>query len=236
MPARAEPRDMAGLSAFQGKHSVKCLARCAGLQRMLTIEGDTPGRCVVLRSESVMRWSVLLVPLLVLVLSGCAMNKVAAYKVDTARDYTLDTGDIVRVTVYGDETLTNTYTVTDKGTVAFPLIGQVGARGQTITTLERMITERLAAGYMISPKVSVEVSTYRPFFIEGAVTTAGQYAYVYGMSARAAIATAGGLTEFADRNRVNVYRRVGKSMTKLTIGLDQPILPGDTVVVLERWL
>ncbi|WP_299972281.1 polysaccharide biosynthesis/export family protein [Devosia sp. 66-22] len=183
-----------------------------------------------------MRWSVLLIPLLVLVLSGCAMNKVAAYKVDTARDYTLDTGDIVRVTVYGDETLTNTYTVTDKGTVAFPLIGQVGARGQTITTLERMITERLAAGYMISPKVSVEVSTYRPFFIEGAVTTAGQYAYVYGMSARAAIATAGGLTEFADRNRVNVYRRVGKSMTKLTIGLDQPILPGDTVVVLERWL
>ncbi|MBL8599193.1 MAG: polysaccharide export protein [Devosia sp.] len=183
-----------------------------------------------------MRWSVLLIPLLVLVLSGCAMNKVAAYKVDTARDYTLDTGDIVRVTVYGDETLTNTYTVTDKGTVAFPLIGQVGARGQTITTLERMITERLAAGYMISPKVSVEVSTYRPFFIEGAVATAGQYAYVYGMSARAAIATAGGLTEFADRSRVNVYRRVGKSMTKLTIGLDQPILPGDTVVVLERWL
>jgi polysaccharide export outer membrane protein len=183
-----------------------------------------------------MRWSVLLIPLLVLVLSGCAMNKVAAYKVDTTREYTLDTGDVVRVTVYGDETLSNTYAVTDKGTISFPLIGQVAARDQTITTVERMITERLADGYMISPKVSVEVSTYRPFFIEGAVATAGQYPYVYGMTARAAIATAGGFAEFADRGRVNVYRRVGKAMTKQSIGLDQPILPGDTVVVLERWL
>lgn len=182
-----------------------------------------------------MRWSVLLIPLLVAVLSGCAMNKVAAYKVDAPREYTLDTGDVVRVTVYGDETLTNTYTVTDTGTISFPLAGQVTVRGRTITTAEQMITQLLADGYMISPKVSVEIATYRPFFIEGAVTTAGQYPYVYGMTARAAIATAGGFAEFADRGRVNVYRRVGKAMTKQTIGLDQPIRPGDTVVVLERW-
>lgn len=183
-----------------------------------------------------MRWSVLLIPLLVVVLSGCAMNRVAAYKVEAPHEYTLDTGDIVRITVYGDETLTNNYTVTDKGTIAFPLIGQVAVRGQAITAIERVITQRLADGYMISPKVSVEISTYRPFFIEGAVAHAGQFPYVYGMTARAAIATAGGFAEYADRGRVNVYRRVGKAMTKQTIGLDQPIRPGDTVVVLERWL
>ena len=184
-----------------------------------------------------MRWSVLLIPLLVAVLSGCAMNKVASsYSVDTAREYTLDTGDVVRVTVYGDDTLSNTYTVTDKGTIAFPLIGQVAARGQALTTIERMITERLAAGYMISPKVSAEISAYRPFFIEGAVATAGQYPYVYGMTARAAVAVAGGFADFADRTRVNVYRRAGAKMNKQSIGLDQPILPGDTIVVSERWL
>jgi polysaccharide biosynthesis/export protein len=182
-----------------------------------------------------MRWSVLLIPLLVAVLSGCAMNKVAAYKVDAPNVYTLDTGDVVRVTVYGDDILTNTYEVTDKGTISFPLVGQVAARGQTLTTVERMITELLANGYMISPKVSVEVATYRPFYIEGAVAKGGQYPYAWGMTARAAIATAGGFAEFADRGHVNVFRRVGKNMTKHAIGLDQPILPGDTVVVLERW-
>ena len=36
-----------------------------------------------------MRWSVLLIPLLVAILSGCAMNKVAAYKVDPVHEYTL---------------------------------------------------------------------------------------------------------------------------------------------------
>ena len=183
-----------------------------------------------------MRWSVLLIPLLVVVLTGCAMNKVAAYKVDPVHEYTLDTGDTVRVTVYGDETLSNTYIITDKGTISFPLVGQVQVRGRTIVAVERAITDLLANGYMISPKVSVEVSEYRPFFIEGAVTRAGKYPYVYGMTARAAIANAAGFKDFADRGRVNVYRRVGGAMTKQSIGLDQPILPGDTIVVLERWL
>jgi polysaccharide biosynthesis/export protein len=183
-----------------------------------------------------MRWSVLLIPLLIAVLSGCAMNKVAAYKVEAPTAYTLDTGDVVRVTVYGDETLTNTYTITDKGTISFPLAGPVMVRGQTIATAEQKITALLADGYMISPKVSVEITTYRPFFIDGAVTTGGQYPYVYGMTVRAAIATAGGFGEFADKSHVNVYRRIGKAMTKRSIGLDQPVLPGDTIVVLERWL
>lgn len=183
-----------------------------------------------------MRWSVLLIPLLFAVLSGCAMNKVATYKVEAPHEYTLDTGDVVRVTVYGDETLTNNYTITDKGSISFPLVGQVSVRGRTIVAAERMITDLLANGYMISPKVSVEVTTYRPFFIEGAIARSGQYAYVYGMTARAAIATAGGFAEYADKNRVTIYRRVGEEMTKQTIGLDQVIKPGDTVVVHERWL
>jgi polysaccharide export outer membrane protein len=183
-----------------------------------------------------MRRLLFLLPLVFAVLSGCAMNHVAAYKVDIPSEYTLDTGDTVRVTVYGDETLTNTYIVTDKGTISFPLAGQVKVRGQTITTAERMITEMLANGYMISPKVSVEVTTYRPFFIEGAVANAGQYAFVYGITARAAIAIAGGFEDFADRGHVVVYRRVGPAMTKRPISLDSGLMPGDTVVVLERWL
>lgn len=183
-----------------------------------------------------MRWSLLLLPLLLLVLSGCAMNKVTAYRADMPSEYALDTGDVVRVTVYGDDTLTNTYAVTDKGTINLPLAGQVMVRGQTVSAAERMITKLLADGYMISPKVSVEVSTYRPFFIDGEVTNGGQYPYVYGMTARAAIATSGGFTEFADRGHVTIYRRVGKAMTKQSAGLDTVILPGDSLVISERWL
>ena len=183
-----------------------------------------------------MRWLLLLIPVLFTALSGCALHQVSTYQADAPAAYTLDTGDVLRVTVYGDTTLTNNYTVTDKGTISFPLAGQVMVRGQTITTAERMITEMLANGYMISPKVSVEVTNYRPYFIDGSDTTGGQYPFVYGMTARAAIATAGGFSEFADRGHVMVYRRVGKAMTKRPMGLDVTIMPGDTIVVLERWL
>lgn len=164
------------------------------------------------------------------------MNRVSTYPVTAPGAYALDTGDVVRVTVYGDTTLTNTYTVTDNGTISFPLAGQVKVRGQTITTAERMITELLANGYMINPKVSVEVTTYRPFFIEGAVTKAGQYPYVWGMTVRAAVATAEGFKDFADRTHVTIYRKVGRAMAKFASSLDTSIMPGDTVVVGERWL
>jgi len=184
-----------------------------------------------------MRWSAVAVALLMPVfLGGCAMNRVATYAVSSPTEYTLDTGDIVRVTVYGDTTLTNTYTVTDKGTLSFPLIGQVQARGQTITGVESAITKLLANGYMISPKVSVEVTTYRPFFIDGAVSKGGQYPYVWGMTARAAVATAEGFKDFADRTHVTIYRRMGKAMAKFSAPLDAAVMPGDTIVVGERWL
>ncbi len=164
------------------------------------------------------------------------MNRVATYPVGSPAEYTLDTGDVVRLTVYGDATLTTTYTVTDKGTISVPLIGQVNARGQTITAVEKAVTDRLADGYMISPKVSAEVSAYRPFFIDGAVSKGGQYPYVWGMTARAAVATAEGFKDFAERSHVTIYRRIGKSMAKFSAPLDAPIWPGDTIVVGERWL
>lgn len=183
-----------------------------------------------------MRWSVVLVVLLLPAVSGCAVNRMADYSVTTPQAYGLDTGDIVRVTVYGDTTLTNTYTVTDKGTISLPLAGDVPVRGQTITTAQKLITERLANGYMISPQVSLEVTTYRPFFIDGAIDKGGQFPYVWGMTARAAVATAGGFKDFADRNRVTIYRKAGKSTAKFVTDLDAPIMPGDTIVIGERWL
>lgn len=197
---------------------------------------DAQLSCVCCCVVVVMRWSLLLVALLVPVVSACAMNRAGHIAAVSPAAYTLDTGDVLRVTVYGDTTLTNTYTVTDKGTISFPLAGAVAVRGQTITAAQRMITDMLANGYMVSPEVSVEVTSYRPFFIDGAVTTSGQYPYVWGMTARAAVATAGGFKDFADRGRVTIYRKIGKATVKIPSGLDGPIMPGDEVVVAERWL
>lgn len=182
-----------------------------------------------------MRWLPILALAATLSLTACATTRPAAYLVETKGPYTLDTGDAVRVTVYGDAELTNTYRVADNGAISFPLVGSVQVRGQTTSAAATRVAAALANGYMRDPDVAMEIAEYRPFFIQGEVTSSGQFPYVFGMTARAAISTAGGFTDTADRTRVIVYRRQGNEMVRGVVDLDFPIFPGDTVVVNERW-
>lgn len=182
-----------------------------------------------------MRWLPILAIALLPLLTACASTRPATYEVATKGPYTLDTGDAVRVSVYGDSELTNTYRVDDSGSIAFPLVGQVPVRGATTTVAASRIAGSLANGFMRNPNVAVEVAEYRPFYIQGEIENAGQFQYSYGMTVRAAISTAGGFTDTADRNRAVVYHRQGDQMIKTSVNLDYPIYPGDTVVILERW-
>lgn len=182
-----------------------------------------------------MRWLPILAISLLPLLAACASTRPATYLVETKGPYQLDTGDSVRVSVYGDAELSNTYRIDDSGSIAFPLVGPVQVRGTTTNVAAGRLAGALANGYMRNPDVSVEVAEYRPFFIQGEVQNAGQFQYVYGMTVRAAISTSGGFSDTADRSRALVYRRQGDQMVKGTVDLDYPIYPGDTVVILERW-
>lgn len=198
----------------------------------------TVGVLVTVRAtEYQMRPLRILPVLLLLFLAACAHSgRPATYLVEQAGPYALDSGDVLRVTVYGDPDMTNTYRIDDAGAVSMPLIGAVPARGATTESLGQRITGALANGFMRSPNVAVEVAEYRPYFIQGAVRNSGQLTYVYGMTVRAAISAAGGHTETANRNAATIYRRQGGEMVKGSVGLDFPIMPGDTIVIAERWL
>ena len=114
-----------------------------------------------------MRWLPLLTVMLTLSLTACASTRPATYLVETKGPYQLDTGDAVRVTVYGDDQLTDTYRIDDSGAIAFPLVGPVRVRGLTTAMASASLAGALANGYMRNPNVAVEVAEYRPFFILG---------------------------------------------------------------------
>ncbi len=118
---------------------------------------------------------------------------------DTA--YHLDAGDKLRVVVYGQEGLTNTYAIDAGGAITMPLIGAVQARGRTPAGLAAEISAKLRNGYIRDPSVAVEVETYRPFFILGEVAAPGQYPYVPNMSVESAVAIAGGFSPRAKRDQ-----------------------------------
>ena len=116
-----------------------------------------------------------------------------------------------------------------------PLIGAVSARGLTNQQLAAAIASRLKQGYVREPHVSVEVETYRPFFILGEVTTPGQYPYVANLTAEMAVAIAGGFAPRAYKQTVQLTRRADGQQAHIEVPLGYPIRPGDTILVKERW-
>ncbi len=149
--------------------------------------------------------------------------------------YTLGPGDKLRVVVFGQDGISSTYIVDAGGNVSLPLIGSVPARGITTQQLSQRIAERLKQGYVREPHVTVEVESYRPFFILGEVTTPGQYPYVADMTVEKAIAIAGGFAPRAYKATVELTRSAPGDQTKSEVPLTYPLRPGDTVLVKERW-
>lgn len=150
--------------------------------------------------------------------------------------YRLDSGDRLRVQVFGQDGLSNSYLVDTAGNISLPLIGAVPARGSTTIHLAQAITARLQQGYVREPYVSVEVEVYRPFFILGEVNAPGQYAYVPNMTAESAVAIAGGYAPRADKKHITITRNISGQMLRQRVPLNYPIRPGDTVTISERWL
>jgi polysaccharide export outer membrane protein len=149
--------------------------------------------------------------------------------------YTLDSGDKLRVVVFGQEGLTNSYIVDAGGNINMPLVGTLPARGVSTQQLASLITARLKQGYVREPHVSVEVETYRPFFILGEVNNPGQYPYVANMTAEAAVAIAGGFSPRASKSKIELTRNAPGQQVHGQVPLNYPLRPGDTVVVKERW-
>jgi polysaccharide export outer membrane protein len=149
--------------------------------------------------------------------------------------YTLDSGDKLRIVVFGQDALSNNYTVDAQGQVSLPLVGAIEARGLTTAQLSNAIAGRLKSGFVRDPSVAVEIETYRPFFVLGEVTFPGQYPYVPNMTVENAIAIAGGFTPRAFRDKVTITRKVQGVPARTTLPLRHPLRPGDTVEVSERW-
>ena len=149
--------------------------------------------------------------------------------------YTLDSGDRLRIVVFGQEGISNSYIVDAGGNVNLPLVGVVPARGGTTQQLAQVISDKLKQGYVREPHVSVEVEAYRPFFILGEVTNPGQYPYVANMTAETAVAIAGGFAPRAYKKTVKLTRNVPGQQFNADVPLTTPVRPGDTIVVKERW-
>ena len=150
--------------------------------------------------------------------------------------YKLGANDRLRITVFGQPTLTGEYTIDSTGVLAFPLIGNVQTAGMTTEQLQKTIASKLSPDYLVNPSVSAEVVSRRPFFIIGEVQKPGNYPYVPDMTALNAVAMAGGFTYRARKNDYYIKRLDQNGhLVRVVAGAGTVLRPGDTLEVRERY-
>lgn len=177
--------------------------------------------------------------LMMLFISACAGSNAepgtAAY---TPTVYRLAAGDKLSITVFGEESLSREYAITPQGDLAFPLLGDVPVADKTVGELQEVLRGKLAEGYVNDPRVTVEVLNYRPFYVLGEVSKAGEFPFSDGLTVVQAVARAGGFTYRADRSKVFITR-MGQSREEvydLEAGRTVYVAPGDTIRIGERYI
>ncbi|WP_234029570.1 polysaccharide biosynthesis/export family protein [Erythrobacter sp. THAF29] len=167
----------------------------------------------------------------------------AGYQFAAPTTYALRPSDVISVTVFREPDFSlEEVRVGVDGVVSIPMIGAVPVGGMTTTSVEQMLTQRLAAAGLKSPQVSVNINEYASHLVtvEGAVKEPGVYQFQPGARLSSAIALARGTDRVADQSQVAIFRTRSdgiyaakfdyKAVSQGTM-LDPVIEPGDRVVV-----
>ena len=154
--------------------------------------------------------------------------------IDPVAAHRLGAGDKVRIQVFGEDDLSVSERVSDRGTIAYPLLGELQVADLTTAELAQLIDSRLRGPYLVDPRVTVSIEEYREFYIMGQVNRPGAYPYVPGLTIRKAISVAGGYTDRASRSKVFVVSEAEPGKER-RVDPESAVSPGDSIVVKESF-
>jgi polysaccharide export outer membrane protein len=156
--------------------------------------------------------------------------------------YVIGATDVVMVSVLKEPTLTSSLLVRPDGMISMPLLGDVKASGLTPLQLADVITAKLKK-YIQDPNVTIVLTQMnsKKVYLIGEVGRTGPIEMTPGMTLLQAIATAGGLTQYANAKKIYILRTEGGKQQKIPVQYKQALRgdgslnlilnPGDTIVV-----
>ena len=150
--------------------------------------------------------------------------------------YKLAAGDVITIRVFGEEDLSREkIRLSDAGTIPYPVLGEVQAKGRTIGEIQRAITDGLDRRYLINPRVSVTIEEYRPFYINGMVEKPGAYPFQPGLTVLKASSLAGGFKERASFSKIRIIRENNPRAGPQKADINSHVGPGDTIFIEESF-
>jgi protein involved in polysaccharide export with SLBB domain len=172
---------------------------------------------------------------LVMLTAGCLGADPTTPAPGSPVELRLAPGDKLRVIVYGEDKVSGDFQIDNAGYLSLPLAGTIKGAGLTKSEMERDITIALKSQYLRNPKVTVDVVSYRPFYVLGEVKTPGEYPFRSGLNVLSAIAIAGGATYRANNSKVTIQRFGEAEATEVPQSTSVLVMPGDVVRVPERF-
>jgi polysaccharide export outer membrane protein len=132
------------------------------------------------------------------------------------REYKVLPGDILQISVWGEEDLQGEVLVRPDGGISFPLCGDISARDRSVVDLQQEIASRLSR-YVSDPVVTVSVAEVQgnKIYVIGQVSRPGFFVVNPQVDVLQALSMAGGTTPFANLNDIKILRRNGSSQEVL---------------------
>jgi polysaccharide export outer membrane protein len=150
--------------------------------------------------------------------------------------YTLNSGDSVRIHVYGEPDLTfESLLIGQNGRISYPFLGELKVIGKSAAELQQILIDGLKPDYLVDPRISVSIVKYRPFFVNGEVKNPGGVDFQPGLTLRKAISLAGGFTERANKKQILVIADNDPQRKEQKVGLDYRVQPGDIFTVQDTF-
>ncbi len=172
---------------------------------------------------------------LLLLCAGCAPTVLQPVDASVPFTYRLGTGDRLRISVFDEPRLSGDFAVDGTGVIAYPLLGSINVADKTTAEVRDQVASRLGAEFVRNPRVSVEVTNFRPVYVLGEVARPGEFVYSEGLTALALVAKAGGFTYRANQKIIFIHREKGEAEQAYPLDAKLLIRPGDTVRIGERY-
>lgn len=139
--------------------------------------------------------------------------------------YRLGRGDVLRIEVAEEPTLTGSYTISEEGTILYPLLGALPLAGLSVPEAANLIRSRLATDYLKAPQVALYVAEYKSQQVSvlGDVPHPGLYPLAAN-SSPVSVLTDAGVKLGSDKGTVIIWKAAQgtpSALTNITIILEQ---------------
>jgi len=134
------------------------------------------------------------------------------------QEYVVKQGDIIHISVWGEDDLDLEVTINEGGAISYPLIGKVEIAGMTTQEVDDKITGLLKKDYFVNPDVTVAMAVLQ-FFVTGEVSAPGAYPILGNITPLQAITLAGGFTDFGSHT-VKIIRKAGDKAKTIKVNVD----------------